>query len=72
MAISLRGIRRKRATATTTAGPSLREVCLIGGRPVAEGERLTWSGRVYRVETARAGYAHLTPAPDRAGTVGTT
>jgi hypothetical protein len=54
---------------------TVREVCLIGvtARPEswAVGAPLTWSGRVYRVETtqdtpAGPGYAHLGPWGDGA------
>jgi hypothetical protein len=34
-------------------GPSVREVCLLGDRSApacAEGDRLEWGGRLYRVE----------------------
>ena len=47
----------------------MREVCLLGvSRPVSEGDRLTWSGRSYRVEASHPGYAHLATEPDGAGT----
>ncbi len=69
MAISLRVGRMKLGKTARTTGPSVREVCLLGGvRPsITEGERLTWSGRDYRVEATRAGYVHLTP--ERAGSM---
>ena len=62
MAIALRVGWRSKATGRrpNQAGPSVREVCLLGvPRPLAAGERLTWSGRAYRVEATHAGYAHL-------------
>lgn len=62
MAIALRVGRRGKRPRREQAGPSVREVCLIGvSRPLMEGERLTWSGRDYRVEAADSGYAHLAP-----------
>ena len=61
----------------TTPSPSLREVCLIGlARPAegwTEGDRVTVSGRAYRVgssqtvamaRTTAPGYVHLVPAPE--------
>ena len=51
---------------------SLREVCLLGPgalKSVAEGDRLTWSGRDYRVASAedRAGYLHVVSDPPGGG-----
>lgn len=76
MTVSLRGGRRVGVRPGSGpglgSGPSVREVCLIGTeRAWSEGERVTWSGRSYRVEASsvpagardRAGaYAYLTPA----------
>jgi hypothetical protein len=47
------------------ARPSVREVCLLGGAAgQAEGSRLTWSGRLYRVESVPGtGYLHLVAEP---------
>jgi hypothetical protein len=67
MTVSLRGGRsrpkprrsRLRARPQSAAGPSVREVCLIGvARDWSGDDRLTWSGRVYRVEATH-------PRPDR-------
>jgi len=70
------------------SGPSVREVCLLGlgrgteaGRAAdtpregswSEGDRVTWSGRAYRVEATQAlpgdaaGYVHLAPGGLDAG-----
>lgn len=54
MSILLGGARSRRRA----AGPSVREVCLLGIDRRApgweSGERVTFSGRVYRVEATRA------------------
>jgi hypothetical protein len=73
MTVSLHEGRPPRVSGRTRArpgsGPSVREVCLIGlVADWSEGDRVTWSGRVYRVEATRpradgpAAYAHLAPA----------
>ena len=60
-----------------SARASVREVCLVGvaARPaswaVAVGDHVTWSGRVYRVESTQdappgCGYVHLGPCDDGA------
>jgi hypothetical protein len=70
MASSAVGIRPKRSRARSRLRPSVREVCLIGvdrpSRTWEQGERVTWSGRVYRVEAtqAGAGYVHLATEPE--------
>src|SRR4051812_29934734 len=75
------------ASSSTSAGgtppPSVREVCLIGvGRDWSEGDRVTWSGRSYRVASTRprvgppgaggpvASYAYLDPATAQAAVGG--
>lgn len=56
-----------KAARAREARPSVREVCLLGVlTPLSEGERLTWSGRAYRVEASHPGYAHLSAEPDGA------
>lgn len=74
MASSACGIRPKRSRSRARSGlrPSVREVCLIGvdrpSRTWEQGERVTWSGRVYRVEAtqaqAGAGYVYLATEPE--------
>jgi hypothetical protein len=67
--------RPKRSRSRGVARPSVREVCLVGMDAArscwALGDRVTWSGRAYRVTAAhpRAGeldgaprYVHLTAA----------
>jgi hypothetical protein len=85
MAISLRGMRYLKRSSGQGQGqdqgcPSVREVCLLGvSRGWSEGDRVTLSGRSYRVEArqpraedAAAGYLHLAPAPATApGAAGT-
>lgn len=56
MAVSLRVGRTKQlrrpAKAKLDSGPSVREVCLVAvDRGLSGGDRVTWSGRVYRVES---------------------
>ena len=54
MSILVEGARPKRRASR----PSVREVCLLGGaspgRSLESGDRVTRSGRAYRVVTARA------------------
>ena len=72
MASSACGIRPKRSRARSRLRPSVREVCLIGvDRPSGtweQGEQVTWSGRLYRVEAtqaqAGAGYVYLATEPE--------
>jgi hypothetical protein len=71
MSVLLRdAIRPKQGLMRRPATASIREVCLLGGMPtsVAPGDRVTRSGRAYRVEAAQApragdagtpGYLHL-------------
>ncbi len=73
MTVSVREGRPRRSRLRSRSRPSVREVCLLGvSRPAegwSEGDRLTWSGRVYRVEATGAreggpesqgaGYVHL-------------
>jgi hypothetical protein len=69
--------RPKRSRSKGAARPSVREVCLIGMGAArsgwAMGDRVTWSGRAYRVTAAhpRAGepdgaprYVHLSAAAE--------
>lgn len=59
--------RRLKANGSHPARPSVREVCLLGvARPLTAGDRLTWSGRSYRVEASHPGYAHLAAEPAEA------
>ncbi len=70
MGNALRAGRRSKARGQGRARPSVREVCLLGvARPLSQGDRLTWSGRSYRVEASHPGYAHLATDPVEAGTV---
>lgn len=79
MAISMRAARPKRIASEERVEarpvPSVREVCLLGPVPSAPlgsswsaGDRLTWSGRSYRVEATQdapwgaPGYMHLASA----------
>lgn len=65
---------RRRASRSATAGPSLREVCLIevGTAPPADaGAPFRWLGRTYRIgatEPQKEGrrYLHLVGADDAA------
>ena len=67
MTSALRVGRRSKRGRQEQARPSVREVCLIGvPRPLEQGDRVTWSGRAYRVEATDAGYAHLATEPDQA------
>lgn len=69
----MRGTVLARGRVSRGAGPSVREVRLIGGASKpgrwAPGDRVDWSGRAYRVETAEdssagAVYVHLGPWVD--------
>ncbi len=61
MAIGFNGVpsKRRRLRGGWRAGPSIREVCLVGiedtGSIPVPGGRLRWSGRVYQVEPPQAG-----------------
>ncbi len=64
MTLSLRMGRRLKRHVTGGRVPSLREVCLIGRakptRAWTEGDRVTFSGRLYRVgSTPNSAYFHL-------------
>jgi hypothetical protein len=75
MSIALGGVRPNRSKSRQAARPSVREVCLLGMGTTRGawtlGDRVTWSGRAYRVTLAhpRAGepdgaprYVHLAAA----------
>ncbi len=75
MSIVVGPVRPKRSRSRGAARPSVREVCLVGMEAARTswtlGDRVTWSGRAYRVTAAhpRAGerdgalrYVHLTAA----------
>ena len=71
MAMLARGTRRRKAS--RRAGPSVREVCLLGARAAqpesgwSAGGRVEWSGRAYRITATDGGdraepvYLHLEP-----------
>lgn len=58
MSILTRTVRPRRL-----AGPSVREVCLLGGPRRSDdwmsGDRVSVSGRVYRIEAIEPCYVHL-------------
>ena len=60
--------RRRKREGTSPRQPSVREVCLLGTSPNwgkwASGDRLTRSGRAYRVTAADSRYVHLATADD--------
>ena len=59
-----RGREREAAGAAPNAS-SIREVSLVGRPPRrwAEGDRVAWAGRPYRVVGESGRYAHLRPEP---------
>ena len=66
MAILVDKVRAARRTAKAKpASPSIREVCLVGvSRPSwGSGDRVTFSGRIYRVEAAQARSGREDEAP---------
>jgi hypothetical protein len=70
---TLKDLARPRGPSGKVAGSgSIREVSLVGKPPEAwaEGERVDWAGRAYRVVGDLGCYAHLRPALDEAWTSG--